>query len=141
MLSNNKTVPLVKRFAGLVGYPRDTPEAVHTLAETLATATDEEHARRAVESLLYGAERCPSPADIRRAVNSTRAAEKPFGCQNCVEGWQLRWVLRTHQKAGWITENVQPENIAMLRHRIDWTTQVLYSGMVPCSCRAEMGVH
>jgi hypothetical protein len=61
----------IKRLTMLVGFPRDTPEAIADLTDALMTAPSEEYARDAITSFVEEADsetRCPFPKDIRAAV-------------------------------------------------------------------------
>jgi hypothetical protein len=78
----------VRRLSGLRGFPTTTP-AKTELKRALANAKTLDHASATINRILTTALFCPSPAEVRQALESTPTAKQASaGCERCHgSGW------------------------------------------------------
>ena len=137
----------IRRLGGLNGFPLGNQEATTELALALMAAPNEHIARRAIDSLLFGTDECPKPADIRRAVltQAERAESmdpsppKPK-CPTCGGlGFILERFVLTEDKIDerhWVTHKTKlhfAEDTNLIRETMDSNQQIIETTRM-CSC-------
>jgi hypothetical protein len=150
----------IRRLAGLNYYPRedDYAPALKELVEAARGADSEECLKTAISAILYDAEDCPKPADIRRVVrvendrarelaeSQRKESEKRGPCEFCHgTGWAVRTYILT-RTAEEISGEVKPRvtkqyllndaEIETAKKSLSPGQEVI-SGVDRCSCQGK----
>lgn len=144
MITSREAEDLVKRLNAVDEFLKSDTAAKEELARVLMDhALSSAHASDTITEVVDHFQKRPKPSELREMLISTRDKHtgKRQACpMKCTDGWQKTHLLRTRnpRTGRYDSETITAEQARDLDGKIDWRTQLIYYGVVPCVCRAGM---